>query len=50
MTNKERFIEYAKKRLREKEYKRRKFLVDLADTQSSGIEKCARGRWIRGQP
>lgn len=50
MTNKERFMEYAKKRLKEKDYNRRKFLVDLADIQNRGFEKCAKGRWRRRQP
>lgn len=47
---KEKFMEYAKKRLKGKDYKKRKFLIDLADTQSRGFEKCANGRWRRGQP
>lgn len=45
MTEKEKFMEYAKMRLKEKEYKRRKFLVDLNDVQVRGFEKCAIGRW-----
>lgn len=50
MTNKEKFMEYAKRRLKEKEYEKRKFLVDLADIRNRGVEKCARGRWRRRQP
>ncbi|WML35370.1 hypothetical protein [Clostridium sp. OS1-26] len=49
MTNKEKFMEYAKQRLREKEYKRRKFLIDLADVQAKGVERCSRGTYKIGQ-
>jgi hypothetical protein len=49
MTNKERFMEYANKRLKDKEYKRRKQLCILSEVQTAGVERCARGRWRAGQ-
>jgi hypothetical protein len=49
MSNKEKFMQYAKKRLKEKEYKRREKLCVLSEIQISGIERCARGRWRAGQ-
>lgn len=49
MTNKEKFMQYAKQRLKEKDYKRRKLLLDLADVQVRGVERCSRGRYKMGQ-
>ncbi|KZL88691.1 hypothetical protein [Clostridium magnum] len=49
MTNKEKFMEYAKNRIRKKDYKRRKLLWDLGDVQAKGIERCANGLWRNGQ-
>lgn len=50
MTDKERFMKYANKRLKEKEYKRRRFVSDLNDIQLTGVERCSRKGWRRGQP
>lgn len=49
MSNKERFMEYARKRLKEKEYKRRRLLCEIGEVQVEGFERCARGRWKAGQ-
>lgn len=49
MSNKELFMQYAKKRLKEKEYARRKFLSELGDVQVRGFERCSKGRYSRGQ-
>lgn len=48
MDNKEKAqktYEILKRRKQLREYKRRKFLVDLADVQVRGFERCANGRW-----
>lgn len=47
--SKEAFMQYANKRLKEKEYARRKFLADLGDVQVRGFERCSKGRYSRGQ-
>lgn len=49
MSNKEKFMQYAMKRLKEKEYKRRKELCIIGEVQVEGFERCARGRWRAGQ-
>lgn len=49
MANKEEFMEYAMKRLKEKEYQRKRLLSDLGDIQARGVERCSRGSYRRGQ-
>lgn len=42
-------MEYARRRLRDKEYKRRKRICEVTEVQVAGIERCSRGRWRAGQ-
>lgn len=49
MNNKEAFMNYAKKRLKEKEYKRRKQFCEVGEVQVAGFERCSRYRWRAGQ-
>jgi hypothetical protein len=49
MSNKERFMDYAKKRIRDKAYKNKKAQQDAYETSLEGFERCARGRWRAGQ-
>lgn len=45
MSSKVEFMEYAKKRLKEKEYKKRKLIEDISSVQVDGIRRCSGGKW-----
>lgn len=49
MSNKDKFMDYARKRIAEKKYKQRKAVQEAIVTSTEGYERCARGRWKAGQ-
>lgn len=49
MSNKEAFMWYAKRRLKEKANRTKKLNGEASITQIEGFERCSRYRWRAGQ-
>lgn len=49
MSNKEKFMQYAIQRIKEKESKSRRLTGEANITSLEGFERCGRGKWRLGQ-
>jgi hypothetical protein len=49
MSNKEKFMDYARKRIAERKYRQRKVVQEVTAVHTEGYERCSAGRWKAGQ-
>lgn len=49
MTNKEKFMNYARRRIADKKYRQRKAAQEVIEAHIEGYERCSKGKWKAGQ-